>query len=597
MPFLISFLVLLPLVPWLASVPQSPDGAEMVATAVHGGVLHPSGIPLQAWINRLAVQLTSLEPAYVLSWISWLGSWGTLIFLDLILRHLKVGFIIRVLALIAYAYVPVVAFMSLIPEKYTWLTLTQMGFVYLLVISVNAEVSILRRVLLGIAFALALAQHSANVILLFPFLYHQFRSQSRLSRQSFLLTGLWLMVPAVLTALAYASLLGLRTESVWPDWGHLSGLSDVWNHVVRQDYGIWKLHHSPMTNGEKISALQLLGQNLLSWNLGFLLIPLGVFALVQSQRDRILIGYWGLMVLPALALLHLSDMPAFDPITALGYQERYPMLVLPLLFVLWGLGFQWAWNQVNLIGKKSGIVILALAVSVPVLWGAFSAWRIQTYADNNLPEIHREQARFELDNSFGVFWTSSDFIAFYGIPVSTGILYPVKNLLGMDWYREHTLPKLSPALARVLATPPAVESLSGMFRRVLLEGYRIVATEPTRVLDQADLMAMAEQTGVLWTFSPENSGLYSRRILANTIHLCSLFANARRGLPAEGHYFMREILTSFHHAFNGAADYLSELGNSDGSHGARAIAEALRPGVPPSVWRERCLGFMETMRP
>src|SRR5207248_1804010 len=41
--------------------PQSGDGAELVRVALQGGVLHPPGFPLQAWLDRVLVALPGLR--------------------------------------------------------------------------------------------------------------------------------------------------------------------------------------------------------------------------------------------------------------------------------------------------------------------------------------------------------------------------------------------------------------------------------------------------------------------------------------------------------------------------------------------------------
>ena len=63
----IGLVTLVLLAPTAARSPQTGDGAEIVATALRGGVLHPPGFPLQAWIDRALVRAPGLEPAHGLS--------------------------------------------------------------------------------------------------------------------------------------------------------------------------------------------------------------------------------------------------------------------------------------------------------------------------------------------------------------------------------------------------------------------------------------------------------------------------------------------------------------------------------------------------
>ena len=64
---LLLLLLTLPFSVWLSSYPQNPDGAELLMTAIHGGVLHPPGFPLQSWINRLLFLFEPFRNAITLS--------------------------------------------------------------------------------------------------------------------------------------------------------------------------------------------------------------------------------------------------------------------------------------------------------------------------------------------------------------------------------------------------------------------------------------------------------------------------------------------------------------------------------------------------
>src|SRR6185369_1709091 len=63
----IAAAVLLMLAPTLAHTPQSGDGAEIVTAALRGGVLHPTGFPLQAWLDRALAQMPGLPVALAIS--------------------------------------------------------------------------------------------------------------------------------------------------------------------------------------------------------------------------------------------------------------------------------------------------------------------------------------------------------------------------------------------------------------------------------------------------------------------------------------------------------------------------------------------------
>ena len=564
----------------------------MLHSALQGGVLHPSGMPLQAWVNRLLVSVMPGPPGYILSWVSWTGAVGTCALIFLTLRTLGVRARESVLALVAYAYIPVVAMMSIIPEKYSWLSLTQMFFIYILVRTHTQKDMGTRDCLwLSFALALALSQHSANVILLPVFLYALARRlwlQKKARGREFKNLTVSILTLVLITGAFYSSLLLMRSSAPWPDWGHLETLGDVWNHAVRTDYGNIKLFNSD-DGSDRVSALVLLGKGMASWNLGILFVLLGLFALVRSKTGRFIWALLLMILLPGLGVLTRTAMPGADFGTAMGYQERYPLLVWPVLILFWGVGLSWLLTRMSRYEKWiMGVVSVFLGVFVA------DSYVKQSYADNNMVEIYREQASYEL-NDFAIFWTSSDFIGFYGIPRSNGVLFPLKNMMGMPWYRDHVLPALSPPVARILREAHP-QSSPGLFREAITEGFKIILTEPTPFLDQQDIMALAEHTGVLWAFSSSNNALYTKQLIANTLHLCTLLPRIQRGVPEDGMYFLREFLNSFRFAFMSAADYLQSQMQLPSAEAARNVATQLVPGRTPEDWRQKCDSYIASLK-
>lgn len=600
MPFLIAFAICAPLLPLLAEFPPSPDGAEMVSVAVNGGVLHPSGIPLQWWINRIFVGLSPWGPGWAVSFISWLGGVGTVSMLLLFLRRLGVRWWIGVLSALALVYTPVFALMSVTPEKYTWLAFTQILFVYLMArVVLQSDGTQKNYIALGLALGLAFAQHSANVILLPPFLYVvvrplwvELRKGVPLTSAAVINLSLSLVSAGVMSSALYTSLLWQRSILPWPDWGQLETIRDVWNHVVRQDYGVVSLYNNPGVGQNSISAPGLLFKSLLDWHLAFWLVPVGMVAAWLERESRAVMGYLWMILLPGLAVLASTQMPSGDLDTVMGYQERYPILLLPLLAVFWAWGLEYFVTRWARWKKWIGMAV-GLAVLIHMGFGI----RSQLWTNNNLSEIYREQARSELVEG-SLFWTGSDFTGFYGLPfdpngaaVDSRTLYPLKSLLGMDWYREKTLPKKAPELGRLLQNPAPPTTIEDLIRQALNQGVSFSMTEPGRFIHHADIMAKAEQTGVLWIFRPNNQSLYTDAILQNSLKLCDRFPKVWKGLPESGLWFLREYLQSFRFSFMSAGDYLQSLSRGEAASSARAVAEVLVPGIEPKTWIERCENF------
>lgn len=353
--------------------------------------------------------------------------------------------------------------------------------------------------------------------------------------------------------------------------------------MIRKDYGVLELFHQDLP-GERISALMLLAKGMAGWNLAFLFVFIGIFAMSRTGPGRFMGALLLLIVLPGLGVLAKSVMPAADYGTAMGYQERYPLLLWPLLAVFWGVGLGWTVQRLPRHGKwVVGTVAVFLGIFI------YQSVDLQRYADNNLAEIYREQAGYEID-TFAIFWTGSDFTGFYGVTRSGKTIFPLKNLIGMDWYRENVLPVLSPPIYRILKESKPGDK-PALFRDAMKEGFKVVLTEPTPFLDQQDVMALAEQTGVLWTFSSANNALYTKQLIANTLHLCTLLPKIWKGVPEDGMYFLREYLSSFRYAYLSAADYLQAQMELPPAQAARDVAMALVPGQTPSEWGRRCQAY------
>lgn len=563
----------------------------MVATAVHGGVLHPSGMPLQAWVNRAAVSVSPASPVWTLSFVSWLGAVATLIGLFWILNRLGVGVFESTLALVAYLYIPTVALMAAIPEKYSWLSATQVLFLAtLLAYSERPRPSLLAAIFIGLTLGLALAQHSALVVLVPPFLYVMarpfVRERSRDACWAFLSAGLTALI---VTGGFYVSLLWLRAGRPWPDWGQLETLSDVWAHAVRRDYGYVQLFDSSAPGSTQALALRILLRDLVSWNGAFIFIFIGFFAILRTRPGRFLGGLLAMILIPSFAILLSSAMPTLDFDLVRAYQERYPLLVWPILTLFWGVGLSFVVKD-----RPKWRVPMRAVATVALVFFAVSTWRSQAHVRNNLADLYRDQVRFELDD-FNIFWTSSDYFTFLGVPSGEGTLFPVKNLIGLNWYAEKVLPQISPAVAR-LFHESRPSDMASLVRSAVREGFKMVMTEATLVLSEKDLMAQAEQTGVLWTFSSANTALYTKKIVANTLHLCSLFERATTSLPAEGLYFSREFLRQFRYAFMSAGDYLQTQMELSPAQAAHEVARVLIPGESLQSWREACGRYQAAMK-
>jgi hypothetical protein len=575
--------LLSPLLFQLAVFPQNPDGAEMLNTALYGGVLHPSGMPLQAWINRGAVAVSPFSPGWTLSFVSWLGQLGAMFLLLQLLGALQVSKVVQAFTVSAFAYLPVMWRLALQPEKYTWLGLTLMLALYAFWVTLKEGH---RHGLFcsAAAGAFAVAQHSAALILLPGLMATQAFHLRRRGSDWPLTLGAWVLF-ALLTAGFYLSLLALRpSEGVaWVDWGHLHSALDVWRHFRRADYAVTSLHHQTET-GSTLNGLEMAARALRVFPFGIAMLGVGSYALFARHRAYALVI--SLTFAGALVVLRLAELPADDLQGALGYGERYPLLVWPMAVILIGLGLEWTLTQLP-------------RLRIPCLTAAFlnvgflvvSGWPAAQAVNNNLIELFRREVVRELPVE-RVLFSSHDYELFYGFPCSDRPCYPLKNMFAYDWYRRDVAPALAPEVRPILNSLGVGWPVADFFRVVLSRDLTLASTSATSMLKDPDLMKSAEQIGVVWVFRAGPQQLYSERIVQNSLAICRSLGEAWTGVPEEdGNYFAREVLQNFRFAIQGAADYLNATARTGPGGKADELAKALKPGIDPPVWERLCRAY------
>lgn len=583
---LTTALLYLPIFFTISRFAQSPDGFELVETAVRGGVLHPSGMPLQAWLDRWTVWLFPNSPESVLSYSSFLASLLSAFTICFTLRVLKVSVWAAALATACFAFHPVLWGLSITPEKYALITLTEAAFFLAAVFTL--EIGANRRAfwLLTLSLIAALAQHSALLILSPAYallLFYGVRLKKIRPRDVVTMLGMLFMG----TAAFYLSLPLLRTASVWPDWGRIDSVAGIWRHISRADYSYLKLHQDADANLRIMSGLKPFIAQIFGWSwIG----PMAIFGLWAARREKIL---WclALALIGGLDILELAQMPLLDVDIVMGYQERYQCLLLPILCLLWGLG--WLGLEVKLKNKLKPVILGALTISLA--YYGWQGWELNSKMNSSLIDGYRNEVGRELPPE-AIFYSASDLVGFAGVPTEQGLRFPIKNLFGLEWYRDKTIPDLEPRLKGVIAKLSGEnKNLKGLVKQAMAEGFTIAATEATRFLDDKEIMSHAEQIGLVWIFSGKTRALYSDRILHNTLQMCEDLAKVDEELPLNGIYFPREALSAYRFAFMGAGDELQARKWIEAAVGARGLAERLVPGVNPQVWHERCRNYTHAL--
>ncbi len=286
------------------------------------------------------------------------------------------------------------------------------------------------------AFAIAAAQHTASVILLPAVLIvyaHAFWREPWRRRLGVFASGMALA--AAVGGFFYVSLLWLPTDHPWPDWGRLTTLRDVWNHLIRQDYGITTLHRVGGDTSHPAFGIGRAQQRAENAARGFGFS--GAWVLAPSaaglffSRHR-LAGRHGVFALPRpAAVFRRADRYRF-------YRALpNPGAALFDLFFAGGVHFLYV-----KLPRRAGY---ALGAGLAVLLGVYieQGLNVARRVDNDLVEIYRQEVAREFPAG-ALFLGTSDLELFYAIPCGGKICYPLQSLFVYDWYREGIAPRLEP---------------------------------------------------------------------------------------------------------------------------------------------------------
>ncbi|MFZ9596424.1 MAG: protein O-mannosyl-transferase family [Bdellovibrionia bacterium] len=583
LPALSLFILALPL---LARVPISGDGAEFVVVAQQGGVLHPPGFPVQAWLNRIWIHLpfwngipSFATPTWRLSLLSLIGHAGSVFLLCDTLRLLQVPLLWIWLGSLAFGALPATLHSGVQPEVFAWS--------HFLMAAAFHQAARLQRpgfqpagfqevCEVGCLGALCLAQHLITVVTAPIFLASTWMIWSKTQKSQRLLRfGQGSTVFLLLLIGAYLSLLALRTQSPWPDWGVLQTASDLVRHFTRSEFGIFSL--SPNAPGSGDSALSHLMTELASnWNLALIAIPPG-FVWALTRRTPFSLGLLGSL---GAALLFLSQAESFG-------QEAYDftlierflgtgVLPLALLLGLSGRKLSSKWNWLAALGLIS---IGCSAVLNLARIDASSEFTMQAY---------REAIAQDLPND-ALYLSAQSEEYFAGIPTPQGLRFPIQKgaFLNHPWYVESTLPRLEPNLPHKLGitTRDLVESALALGRPVVSPDEAVFKS----------LNLPAELHGILWYAPAQPNHPQTEKTLESAIRICPLL-HGLHPLPLRGHGYAHQLRKYFARAYSHAEAYLQIHQNTEGARAAHALMDALLGQKTEDQLQILCEDFKRTAR-
>ena len=563
----IGLVTLALLAPTAARSPQTGDGAEIVATALRGGVLHPPGFPLQAWIDRVLVRVPGLEPAHGLSLFGLLSHAATAGAIAETLRWLGVGGIGCILGAGAFALYPPIWALAAEPEVFALahLLVAAMILMSVRILREPGTPSLGALSLLGLLASLGAAQHPVALAGLPALVASGARGlrpgPGRLMRV--VAPGALLILPAVAL---YLGLPLLRTDSAWPDWGALRAPGDVLRHVLRQEYGTFSL--SAATGTDTVSGVGIWLQDILrDWNVMLLLAVAGLADIARRRDLRPgLVPIIGTAAL-GLALLLRAHLPHQTYSGAVLEHLQGPVTIAASLLI--GLGAEALGRRASSAGRR----ILLVAVVAALAAGLFGGWPAADLSKDRTLMLYARGVALELRDEH-VYVTEGDVEGFLGAPMPAGPRYPVSQpMMSFPWYASGTAPRLEP---RVLGSGRLIQTWDDVLQASFDQGRPVLSSSPGLI---ATAQAVPELRGLVYVAEPGATEDVTVESVAAAIRLAPL-ARELPVLPARGHAFSRFYVRRFARAYAGAAEALRRRGATEAAVRADAVADALNQAVP-----------------
>lgn len=562
--------------PMVCTTPQSGDGSEFVVLAMQGGVPHPPGFPLQAWLNRLVVLLPVSTPSMRLGLLCLLAHCSAfmLLAMTLLRLHCKGGAVL--LGAACFALLPTTWLQAVQPEVFA---LAYCFMAANILVAVTASTQPAWREsrkapwVVGLVAGLSLAQHPITLTSFAAVAVAVHRVGSRNVKR-------WMVMVGVMGAMVlamYGSLPLLRTDSVYPDWGKLDSVRALIRHVLREEYGVFSLSAH---EGELLySGLGMLVDELVnSWNVLLLLLPLGVVGLMRSAHGRgVFMAILGSLLL-ALVFLWRTSVGDLSPL-AEGVLERFlGTAVVPLaLLVGYGLMVLTSWM------RKRAWRVCATAVALMTL-GLLSvrAVEIVNVSKDHAVDVYVRAVAQSMEEP-GIALAANDVDVFHGYPLNQGTVWPVApGLLSLPWYRLQVIPAQYPGIH-----PPQTwsdDSVTQLIRVLRDRGVPVYSGNVSWLLPAG---GAPERRGVMFMLKQGEQEPFLRASLKSVVALCPLLRELGP-LPPRGRPFSRAMYLPFQSSFAMAAEFLKTAGDGPGAAAAQSVADGLRDATDPSSWNRAC---------
>lgn len=556
--------------PLLATTPQTGDGAEQLLTALHGGVLHPPGFPLQSWFNRLAVLLPWSTPAWRLSLVSLFGHLVAAVMIFNFLKTLDLPISAAVLGSLLYAFFPAVLYLGVQPELFGMANGIYATILWLCCrcLRDDGRSHLLRKsVVLGTLAGLAIAQHTITIVSLPTIALTLWKMSGSLRKRWYAFAAACLAFTGV-TIICFGSLVLLKNDAVWPNWGMERSVSGILRHALRIEYGIFSL--TALSGSSRVSSLSHWWEDALAaWNIMLALIPMALIFGKDLDRPG---TYWtrGLLLsatfLGGVLLLFFKGIATPDGIERSYLIKFYGVLVIPLAIVM-GCGWGCLLRRAVFLQKNPWI-----PYGVMTIWAASAGYdaRIRANAASNLAlAAFRAAIGSELPET-ALYISRSDPEVFYGVETASGQLrFPLAGGLSQaPWYWQTVIPKIEPRLH--IKQP--FDSIFTLIQDLARQGITIATTDE-EIAQGLGLTSV--RLGLLFLVSLDPGTDATERHAQAMSRLCPLTIDLKL-LPLGMQPVAERIHRQFAAAFLAASEYWQFKNQTEAFSAAIGMAQSLQ---------------------
>jgi hypothetical protein len=360
------------------------DSGELVAAAATLGVAHPPGYPLYTLLGHLFSFLPWGSVAWRINLFSAVSSVGACWFLFLSLQKINKNQFSALIAVGLYAFSPLIWRYSEVAEVFSLNNFFATVLIYLFV---SATLEIKNKYLYSFYFVsgLALSHHHTILFVIIPLLFSLEWTRAQTlnwgpRERRFFQKVLLKMLIGGLGLLPYLYLVLRARQVPLITWGDTASLEGFLHHLLRMDYGAFKLSSATVASDswiEKSATLWLLNKSFSVALLGVGWIPFVLGFRSIKKNKQILIPIAAALFLYIFVFLALGNLPATQPGLWREVISRFWLLPTLLVFFFVGVGLP------SLLKNRWAKAFAILLVMLPFFlhWQSENQSHNQVFAD------------------------------------------------------------------------------------------------------------------------------------------------------------------------------------------------------------------------